>query len=434
MPEVGPLGAGTAVTLRARIGALLGGRLLRASAWLSAGTIAGGILGYVFQVLMGRMLSTAEYGLFSAIMALVAVLSAPLSTLMMVISRKVSYYHAHDDSGSITHFFFSVTARAALVGVGVLLAFLALASSIKDYLKAPTLLPVFLLGGILFSSLLASVNDAFLQGTQRFAWLSSTSTLRILLRMILAVGLVGIGFGVPGALWGTVLAGVVGWLVTLGGLKSPLAAGRGKAYATRHLTWKPVIPVLVANIAFVCMTQLDMVLVNHFFPAREAGLYAAASALGKAVMYLPSGVALALFPIVAENHARRRGSSALLLQSLMLTGSLCMLGALAYYLLGEWLIRLLYGGDYQGAGEVLRYFGFAILPMALVMVAEYFLIAKGRVLFAYLFALVAPLELVAIYFFHTSLLQVVAVVGASGSLLAAAGCAVLIVMARRASQ
>jgi len=82
---------------------------------------------------------------------------------------------------------------------------------------------------------------------------------------------------------------------------------------------------------------------------------------------------------------------------------------------------LLYGEDYRGAGEVLKYFGFAILPMALVLVAENFLIAKGRVLFAYLFAFTAPLQLAAIHFYHDSLQMVVAVVGASGLLLALLG-------------
>ena len=65
---------------------LFHGKLARASAWLFIGGIAVGILGYVFQVLMGRLLSTQEYGLFSAMMALFTVLAAPLATLMMVVS------------------------------------------------------------------------------------------------------------------------------------------------------------------------------------------------------------------------------------------------------------------------------------------------------------------------------------------------------------
>src|SRR5690242_7938148 len=87
--------------LHRRMAGLFTSKLARASAWMFIGNIAAGILGYVFQVIMGRMLSPQEYGLFSATMALFAVLAAPLSTLMMVVSRKVSEYRARQDSGSI---------------------------------------------------------------------------------------------------------------------------------------------------------------------------------------------------------------------------------------------------------------------------------------------------------------------------------------------
>jgi hypothetical protein len=49
-----------------RVRGLFDGRLVRASLSLLAGTVAGGMMGYVFQVVMGRMLSPLEYGLFSA--------------------------------------------------------------------------------------------------------------------------------------------------------------------------------------------------------------------------------------------------------------------------------------------------------------------------------------------------------------------------------
>ncbi len=182
-----------------------------------------------------------------------------------------------------------------------------------------------------------------------------------------------------------------------------------------------VLPVLVANIAFAAMTQLDMVLVNRYFAPDLAGLYAAASVLGKAVLYLPGGLVMALYPLVAENHARDQGSAHLLMQSVVITAVLCGAVALGYWLLGEWLTGLFCGLDYAGAGELLRWYGFAILPMALVMVAEYFLIAKGRVLFAWLFLAMAPVQVLAIHLWHDQLWMVMAIMGVSGSVLVAIG-------------
>jgi O-antigen/teichoic acid export membrane protein len=411
----------TTLPLHRRMVQLFYGKLAHASAWLFVGGIVGGILGYVFQVLMGRMLSTQEYGLFGAMMALFAVLSTPLGTLMMVVSRKVSEYRAGQNSGSITHFYYSINIRTAIVGALILGVYLFFAPQIQFYLKVPSIIPVYLLGALLFLTFLPIINNAFLQGLQSFLWLSASSSLSVLLKIIFAAVLVWLGYGVAGALGGTILAFIAGWLITYGALHRPLAEGRGLPFQTAHLSIKPALPVLAANVAFAAMTQLDIVLVNYYFPAHEAGLYAAASILGKAVLYLPGGITMALFPMVAENHARSQSSAHLLLQAVGLTALLSGAGAVFYFLVGEGIIVLLYGENYRGAGEVLKFYGFAILPMALVMVAEYFLIAKGRVLFAYLFLFTAPLQLIAIYLFHDSLQMVVAVMGASGLLLALLG-------------
>lgn len=411
--------------LQRRFAGLLYTKLARASAMLFTSTLAGGILGYVFQVVMGRMLSTAEYGLFSAMMALFMVFVTPLGTLQLVISRKVSGYRALRDPGSIASFFRSINLNTAVIGAIVLAVALLFAAQVQEYLKAPSPAPVYLLGVLLFITFLPVINDAFLQGLQSFAWLSASTTSRVLLKIVFCAILVYLGYGVSGAVGGTILASLAGWAITLGALRRPLAEGRGKPFRSEHLALKPAMPILVANVAFALMTQLDMVLVNYYFPPHEAGLYAAASIIGKAVMYLPSGIATALFPMVAENEARDESSAHLLLQAVALTALLCAAGAIFYFIFGEWIIELLYGEDYRGAGQVLKFFGFAILPMALVMVAEYFLMAKGRVLFAYLSAGIAPLQIAAIYFWHATLQSVVIIIGVSGLLLAAIGYAIL---------
>lgn len=404
-----------------RIGRLFYGKLARASAGLFVGGIIGGILGYVFQVLMGRMLSTEEYGLFSAMMALFVILGAPLSTLMLVVSRKVSEYRAMADNGSIAHLYYSINIRTTFFGVFVLGAYLLFAQQIQSYLKAPSVMPVYLLGAMLFLTFPTAINNAFLQGMQRFSWLSASTSLGVLFKLACSSWLIWLGYGLTGAVGGVVAASLALWLVGYGVLHQPLAQGRKSTYQTAHLSIKSAFPVLIANAAFAIMTQIDMVLVNYYFPQHEAGLYAAASILGKAVMYLPGGIVLALFPMVAENHARKEASAHLLLQAVMLTLLLCGAGAIFYFVFGEKIVALLYGQSYREAGEVLKYFGIAMVPMALVLVAENFLIAKGKVLFAYLFLAIAPLQLTAIYFFHESLQMIVAVIGISGLILAIIG-------------
>lgn len=409
------------LSTRENLRKLIFGKLARASAGLFAGVLASGGLAYLYQVLMGRMLPPEQYGVLSALMALSSVVSAPLGTIMMAVSKQVSAYRAKLDAGSILHFFNSINRKGMLTGLFFFAIFAFFVSDIKTYLKVSESLPVYLLGVLVLFTFPQIINQAFLQGLQLFGWLSMSSVWGISFKMIFSILLVWLGFGVSGALGGAIIAAFAVWGATYVSLHAPLMAGRGQKFQVVHLPLKPVAPIFVANLAFAAMTQLDVVLVNYFFSPHDAGMYAAASVLGKAVMYLPGGITMALFPMVADNDAKGEGSSHLLLQAVGLTLLLCGAGAVFYFFFGELITSLLYGQSYKDAGEILKLYGFAILPMALVMIAEHFLIAKGRVLFAYLFMVFAPLQIGAIYLYHDSLKVVVTVMGLSGVLVALVG-------------
>ena len=399
----------------------LNAALVKSSTWLFAGGIASGIIGYLFQIIMGRMLSLEEYGLFSALIALTVVMRAPLGTFTMLISRKVSGYRVSQKIGDLTHLFFIVNIKGFLVASSLILFVLFFIDNIKIFLKVEDSEYIYLIAVLILLSFPEAINNAYLQGLQYFKWLSATYAMGSTLRTIVAVVLVWFGLGVSGALYGIIIATVIMFIFIYRILKPQLHSGKNSPHSNAHYILKSALPVLFANSVFILMTQLDMILVKYYFTEQEAGLYAAASILGKAVMYLPGSIAIALFPMVAENHVDGKSSINLLMQSVITTVLLCSVGALLYYFMGDFIISFLYGRDYQEAGKILKYYGFAILPMALVLVAEYYLIAMGQVLFAYLFAVIAPLQLLAIYLFHDELLHIVIIMGISGFLLVIIG-------------
>lgn len=394
---------------------MLFGRLARTSIVLFAGGIGAGITGFAFQVVMGHMLPPSEYAVLSAILAFFMIIVSPFYTLLLVIARKVSEFRSSNDDGSITRFFFSVNIRSLVFGVVLSGGALLFIDSLQGLLKVDNRVLIYLFWLVVLLSIFQVLNQAFLQGLQKFNWLSFSGLLVQLLKTLFAILLVWLGYGVGGALWGTVLAVLITWLVTGAALYKSLISGRGRAYQPANLTFKQILPIFIANTAFLILTQIDLVLVNYYFLPDEAGVYASASVLGKVVLFLPAGIAQALFPMVVERHSRGQGSASLMFQAVFLTGVSCGIGILIYYFFGNTIIAVLYGDAYLGAGEILKYYGLAIFPMALVYIAKHFLIAKGRVLFAYLFFPFAPLLLLCIHFFHQTLLQVVLWVGLSGA-------------------
>ncbi len=409
----------------ARLVYLWRSRLARAGGGLFIAGMLGGVLGYAFQVAMGRLLSSADYGVLNALMSLLIVLAVPLGTVGMVITRRFAEYRATGDRLALTALYWRVHRWVMLAGIVGGLIVWALASQVRDYVHASSLGPVFGFGALLLLSLFAPLSHALLQGMQDFRWLALAGLQVNLGKLLLPLALVGgLGLGLNGSLLGLAANAALSWVVAFWLARRYLILWAPASPAT-PVAWRASLPVLLANVCFAAMTQLDMTLVNYYFPGEMAGSYAAAAILGKTVLYLPGGIVAAMFPIVAENQARGQGSAHLLLTAVALTGLLSGAAALFFYLFADPLIALFFGHKYDGAPDVLRYFGFAMLPMALVLVAEYFLIAKGRVLFAYLFLIAAPCQIVAIHFYHASLLQVVAVMTVCGGGLALVGYALL---------
>jgi len=407
--------------LRNLIKSLFFGKLAKAGSWLFIGSIISGILGYLFQIILGRMLSVAEYGVFNTIISIMVLTGAPLITLLMLVSRKVSSYRPVLYENHRTHLFYNVNLKIVMILVVFASFALINLEYLQDFLQLEKTIYLYLLIILLFVAFPQSVNNAYLQGLQYFKWLSLSGVITTLLKIIISVVLIYAGLGLTGALGGVLISSFLVLILTYVVLLPSLRGKVDNYSGGKHFTIKSAIPVLLANVAFSVMTQIDMVLVKHYFSEQDAGLYAAASILGKAVMYLPGGIAMALFPMVAESHADGKSSAHFLIQAVVITTLLCTIGAFFYYYLSDSIIVLLYGENYRPAAEILKYFGFAMLPMALIMVAEHFLIAMGKVLFAYLFMIVAPLQLIAIYYNHDSMLSIVLILAITGFTLALLG-------------
>lgn len=410
---------------KAAVAGLFTSKLAKASGLMFVSTVAGGVLGYVFQVLMGRLLSVADYGLFVTLMALLAVIGVPLGALNMVMSRKASAYRANNQPEQIAAMFWWVNKRLFWTAVAVAVCVLPFTPMVQDYFRLGSLVPVWVFLLMVFAMLFSPVNIALLQAQQNFRWLAVNGVAGQGFKIVFCVALVLAGFALNGALMGMALALLAAWLMTFLPLRHVVALPTGASQAGEHLSFKSAMPVLIANLAFTVMTQLDMVLVNHYFDSQQAGIYAAASILGKAVMYLPGAIVMAMFPMVAENDSRDESSVHLLFNALALTAGLATAGALFYYFFADGIMPLLYGQKYQPAAELLRYYGFAMLPMTLVMVAEHFLIAKGRVIFAYVMMLAIPFVLLAAHAYHDRLIDMVYILGACGWGLALVGFGVI---------
>ena len=391
-------------------------------------SVAGGVMGYFFQILMGRMLSHQDFALFSAIMSVAVVVTSPISAVYNVVSRNITQAFVMDSGNFIRityNRFITINLIATVILVGVALLF---ATEIGFHIKNSSGLQIALLAGVIGATSMGMLNNAYLQGGQKYYLLAGSGLSTVALKILLVVSLVWIGCGVDGALVGVVASTLTANFVVMTLLikSAPQSGFQGSESACKTVfDLRRLVPVLVANVSMSIMMQLDVLLVNNFFSSLDAAKYAAAAILGKAILYLPGGLVLALFPMVAEAQAKASQVANYIITASLMTVAMCVTGVLFFWLAGEDLTLLFFGERYSGTEEILKYYSLAMLPMALLIVTEYFLMALGKVVYAWLSLIFAPIQVALIYFHHESLLDVVAIVGFSGLLLLVCGYLIL---------
>ncbi|WP_162299648.1 oligosaccharide flippase family protein [Marinospirillum perlucidum] len=391
--------------------------MISASIVLTFTNLLTGMLGYIYQILMGRNLSPLEFGAFSAIMAAFMFASSPLGAVMMILSRRVTELSVLCEREKI----FQLLKKSYIVFICAAIALFFAGYFFTDKLgiifKVNDDYVIYAFFALLAANFFFVINNSFFQGLKHFNFLAVTALSSISMKILFSLILIYVGCGIFGAIAGGVVSLI---FIVFSGIyliykrinSIPISSNNNND--GNWLSLNSIIPVLVANVAFAGMTQLDMVIVNHMFSTGSAGVYAAASVLGKAILYIPGGIVLALFPYVAEKHANNLSSNVILIQSLFAAFVCCGFAAMLYWFFSDYLIVFLYGDAYADASKLLAWYGLAIMPMALVLVVEHYLIAKKEVLFTWLFLIFAPVQVLLIYYFSTNLVSVIFIFGASG--------------------
>jgi O-antigen/teichoic acid export membrane protein len=340
------------------IGKLKTQSLARDSAIVFAGSMVSNVGSYVYHLLMGRMLGPSGYGELSSLFSILYIFTVPLLVGQTVLVKFISGFKATGDHGQAKTLLYSVTQKALIVCfIGFPLIYMV-SPWITGFLHLPST-TLFLLIYILFViSLLSIIVTSMLQGYQKFIWFSLLTSGVIIFKVILSVPF--IRFGITGVLFAAIIsAGIIYGLYSI-----PLSFIFKIKPKTMTLTKKEAfrfaVPTLFTLLGITSLYSTDIILVRHYFSPKEAGLYAALAILGKIIFYASSSVALVLFPVLSERSAKGIKSQKLILSAIGAVAAVSVILTGVYFLFPEFIIGMLFGKQYTGAGALLGLFGIFI--------------------------------------------------------------------------
>lgn len=369
---------------------------------------------------MGRLLPYDEYGAFNALLSLINIASVPGTAVALVVSKYIAEYSAAGENYKIG-FFLRKTFFYISVFTGVITAAsLAVSPVIRWYLKVEKLSFVVYVILAIAAAFLLPISLGTFQGSKKFWQLGIVNAVSYVFRLVLGVIFVIIGYSLEGAL-GALLAGniisvVYGfWLIkgnfTINGEKTA-ALGRKKALQYG-------IPIFVITLCMMLLTNIDMIMIKHYFSPQESGIYGAAAIFGRVIFYFPSAVVMAMFPIVTEANVLNSDVYTSLKKAVLYSAVVCTAGIAVIYIFPEIITKIFFGERFLTALPYIKLISLAMLPLCLLNVLANFNLAVNKnTISVWTMVLGSTAEIILISIYHQTIYQVLYILlGIGASLL-----------------
>ena len=388
------------------------------------------ILNLLYQLYMVRNLSPINYGVLNSLFSILVIVSIPSGTLQTVVAKFTSTFYAINHHEKINLLLRSFVKKTSVFGLVIFLTLIFGSRGISSFLQIASPLLIVILGVITFFSIILPLTQGGLQGLQRFGCLGLTMITNGSLKLLLGIIFVSVGFGVIGAMSAlaisTFIALVLSFIMLASVLPGPLVlipespqtkSNGPEPEMNFSEIYRYCYAVATVFLCFMLLTNIDVVLVKHFFKPLEAGYYSIAQMVGKIILFLPIAITMVMFPKTSELHAQAKATSHILKKSLLYVGALCGTAALICLLFPGLIIRLLSGEEHLHCIPLARIFSVTMVFFALVYVFLFYHLSIHRLGFIYSLVLLTVLQVLLIILFHQSLSQVLYIMCGNAMLL-----------------
>lgn len=381
---------------------------LAGSLVVTIGSTIGNLFNYLFHASMGRILPPGDYGTLTTLISFATIFGIFALTISTVISKFISTYKAHKKQENITYLLRMMIKRVFLImifGVGLLQILIPFLQSFL-HVEDAFLLNIAFIGS--FLALLIAVNTGALQGLLMFNLMALFSTSGSLLRFLLALLLVYLGYGLKGATVGFFFAYFLPYLLTFIPLKKYIFYKQ----TFDKIPFKEILayslPTLGALLGLSMFISIDVILVKHFFSGVDVGYYAALSVIGRVIYFATSSIGLVMFPIIAVKYAKGENYNKTFIFSLTAVLFASLIITTFYFLFPKFMIKLFYSKEiYYQEAKNLGLMGIFFSLYSIANLFSSFFLSISKVKIVLISILASCFQALLILNFHSNLREVI---------------------------
>lgn len=329
--------------------------ILSGSMTLLVGSGLVSLINLIYNIVIARALGATGFGQAVSVYTLLMLLSAVTLSFQFVCSKFV----AKSNSPAAKAAVYSVLHRrswqaGAIVGTSLWIA----SPAISRYLNLadPKLIILLAIGTAFYIPL--GVRRGVLQGMYDFRRLSINFILEVVVKLGATIALIALGIGVRGVIAAVSASVVAAYLFAGPGPELKVAPQPGL-----RVSFFEGVQAIVFFVGQVIINNVDILLVKHFYPPEQAGLYAAIAVVGRVVYMSSWAVVSSMFPLSAGIERPEPYRRSVVVTPLLLVLFIAALSLVGLWLLPNMVWRGLFGSGFHLLGGQN---GYSSLPMLYV--------------------------------------------------------------------
>lgn len=392
-------------TVTALIRQILGHSVAKSSLIVLTGSMVANFFAYLYHLIVGRILGPVRYGELAALLALFYLFNVLSLGIQTVLTKYFSNFKAHQDNGKAKGLYVVATKWMLVVELAGFLILTLFLDTLTLFFNISDRMNLIWLYLIFSSYFISVVQLSIYQGFQMFFIQNVLVNVGSILRV--ATGVAGALFGVGATLIANIFTNITMYLVGFIPLQSILRVKSSPVQLNTRNFVGYSIPAFITTFGLTALYSQDVLLVKHFFPPKEAGIYSSLAVLGKVIFYASSALGFVLFPVVAERKELRRGHKKIVWLALATVAGISLLLTTFYFLFPKLVVDLLFGKAFYEAIPYVGYFGLFITFYSLSSLLFSVNLAAENTRVWLFAAIGAVAQTILIWMYHTTLLNII---------------------------
>jgi O-antigen/teichoic acid export membrane protein len=379
----------------------------RQSGWLMIAAMSSGVLMYGVH-LLSKKIPASEYGTLITLFSVVGLI--PTIPFQMVFTHQTAAGLAKNRDRQLTSMIRAAGLGIFLFWAAAMFIVFVFRNQVAANWHLVNPLALWMTMVVILFSLLMPLFQGVMQGQQNFLWLGWSNIFNGISRLAAAVFIVLVLGGQATGIMTGVFIGLAAATAVGSWQTRALWLGSSEPFNRREFL-REVVPLLLGFAATQFLFCADTPFVDSYFGAEKTAPYGAAGTMSRALLWLVLPLAAVMFPKIVHSTAKSEKSNLLGLV-LLGTAVLVGLGVLSLWILGPWVVRLVYPPEYVSQTlAILPWYAGAMVPLALANVLVNDLLGRGKFQIVPFLVLLAMLYGLALTQHHGSFIAVLKMLG-----------------------